>query len=328
MATAPLLSVVIPTFKRPVTLRRAIDSAFEAVADGELEVVVVPNGHDDSWKRTAAGYASDSRVKWHYLATGGASGARNHGLAAATGKYVRFLDDDDVLYPSAAQQLQALDDERGDISTGPLNNVYPGNSVDSVTGVPDSADFVTAALRITTVGMCQGSVFRTDLVRACAWPTNAVLYDDYIWMLEVAKHREWNWKRWTTPVAAYMHHFDERLSYARRSGSNSEQVITAILALYESLQRQSRDSAQRRRAVAGALLTHAHSAFPAAPLRLTRAIRTAREIDAGAAPLQAIFERHPKIARHVALAEWAALLPRYLTRGWRRLGWRARRFIH
>src|SRR3546814_8013731 len=60
----PLLSVIIPTYKRPQYLPRAINSAVQAAPDGDVEVIVVPNGPDDSWKNVAKKYQSEPRVQW------------------------------------------------------------------------------------------------------------------------------------------------------------------------------------------------------------------------------------------------------------------------
>ena len=104
----PIISVVIPTFRRPALLNYAISSALTAAPDGDVEVIAVPNGPDDSWKSVAQTFADDGRVKWYELAIGNACGARNYGLTKAQGKYVRFLDDDDYLYPAAAEQLMII----------------------------------------------------------------------------------------------------------------------------------------------------------------------------------------------------------------------------
>ncbi|MDU7564520.1 MAG: glycosyltransferase, partial [Acinetobacter baumannii] len=59
MERSPLLSVVIPTFGRPEFLTRAIDSALQAVVNNsEVEVIVVPNGKDDSWREIAEIYSN------------------------------------------------------------------------------------------------------------------------------------------------------------------------------------------------------------------------------------------------------------------------------
>jgi len=87
------LSVIVPTRDRPELLRQALASirAVEA-QDFSLEILVGDNGSLQETKDVAAEFGAV-----HLLAQGvGASAGRNAGLAAASGDYIAFLDDDDV----------------------------------------------------------------------------------------------------------------------------------------------------------------------------------------------------------------------------------------
>ena len=103
--TEPLYSVIIPTYNRPDLLDRAIESAL-AQTQTPFEVVVV-----DDWSQPPADVPSDSRVRLVRLpANRGNAAARNAGLAAARGRWITYLDDDDVLLPTMAERsLAALE---------------------------------------------------------------------------------------------------------------------------------------------------------------------------------------------------------------------------
>ena len=90
----PRFSVVIPTHGRPDLLREAVGSVLaQTVAD--LECIVV----DDAGAPPAPAF-DDGRVRSIRLeANRGLSGARNAGIEVARGRYVTFLDDDDLLTP-------------------------------------------------------------------------------------------------------------------------------------------------------------------------------------------------------------------------------------
>lgn len=93
----PLVSVIIPTRNRAALLREAIESVLAVQRDGfELEPIVVDDGSGDETPDVAAAYPVV------YLRTEGlgASAARNHGMAAATGDFIAFLDDDDLWLPT------------------------------------------------------------------------------------------------------------------------------------------------------------------------------------------------------------------------------------
>lgn len=96
MSSSPLVSVVIPTRNRKDLLCRALASV-EAQHYEPIEVHVV----DDASEVPVV----ESRNLPLYVhrrdASGGASAARNVGIAAAAGEYITFLDDDDTLSPDA-----------------------------------------------------------------------------------------------------------------------------------------------------------------------------------------------------------------------------------
>lgn len=104
----PLVSIVIPTFRRPELLKqRALRSAL-AQQYLNLEVVVVLDGPDP--ETVAALHEVDPRVRIVELREKqGVSAARNAGVRHSTGEYIALLDDDDEWRPGklAAQVASA-----------------------------------------------------------------------------------------------------------------------------------------------------------------------------------------------------------------------------
>jgi hypothetical protein len=91
---APLVSVVIPTYRRPTLVKRAVQSAL-AQTYRSVEVIVVIDGVDDETGLIINGI-NDERTR--VIETGinrGPAEARNLGVQAANGTYVALLDDDD-----------------------------------------------------------------------------------------------------------------------------------------------------------------------------------------------------------------------------------------
>jgi glycosyltransferase involved in cell wall biosynthesis len=105
------VTVIIPTFRRPELLIQAIGSALsqEGVS---LEVCVVDDCPDGSARDAVLGLR-DSRVAYRRLQTpsnGRPGVARNDAWPSARGRYVHFLDDDDVVVPGAYRaHIEALD---------------------------------------------------------------------------------------------------------------------------------------------------------------------------------------------------------------------------
>lgn len=318
---SPILSVVIPTYKRPAMLDRAILSALNAAPDKGAEVIVVPNGNDTSWKIVAHKYRAESRVDWRPLDAPNACSARNFGLAHARGKYIRFLDDDDFLYPTAAEQLVQIEGTNADLCSAPLQCVHSDGQPGQIFRLPVTNDFPEAALLAGGISLTEGTIFRNAAIKDCKWPEDVVLYDDYIWMVSLATNREFDWIQTATPVGAYVQHDAARLSRVRRAAQNSRPLVASILNLHRRLHETNRSTPKREHAAATALLTHAHSAFPSCPRFLSRTIKQAREIAPNAHPSQSLFANRPWLANHLLLTEWLMVVPRLLTRGYRRATW-------
>lgn len=102
------ISVVIPAYNRAATIARCIESAL-AQDFPSFEVVVADDCSTDSTRDIVAGY-DDPRVRLVVRdRNGGAAAARNTGVAAARGRYIAFLDSDDVFLPGKlATQHAAL----------------------------------------------------------------------------------------------------------------------------------------------------------------------------------------------------------------------------
>ena len=103
---ATLVSVVIPTYRRPQLLARALRSAL-AQTHTALEVVVVIDGPDDATLDLCASLG-DPRLRTCALpAPVGGAAARNTGVQTARGSWIAFLDDDDAWLPTKLERQLA-----------------------------------------------------------------------------------------------------------------------------------------------------------------------------------------------------------------------------
>ncbi len=101
------VSVIIPTHNRCQLLELTLRSVFEQ-RNVAFEVIVVDDGSSDDTSRLLRSLGDRVRVVRHER-PGGVSAARNRGIAEARGRWVAFLDDDDLWAPDKlACQLEAL----------------------------------------------------------------------------------------------------------------------------------------------------------------------------------------------------------------------------
>jgi glycosyltransferase involved in cell wall biosynthesis len=99
-----LVSVIIPTKDRPEMLTQAIQSVLNQTFT-ELEIIVVNDGGVDVQSVISRlNTKGNITYKKHDRALD-RSAARNTGIRAARGKYIAYLDDDDIYYPNHIETL-------------------------------------------------------------------------------------------------------------------------------------------------------------------------------------------------------------------------------
>jgi glycosyltransferase involved in cell wall biosynthesis len=101
--TGALVSIVIPTRRRPQSLAVALRSAFaqQSVDPGLIELIVVDNDAEAASRPTVEALASAAPFPVNYLseARPGVASARNAALTRVSGRFIAFLDDDEEAPP-------------------------------------------------------------------------------------------------------------------------------------------------------------------------------------------------------------------------------------
>ena len=129
-------SIIIPSYRRPADLARAIDSvlAQQDVA-APFEILVVDNDAEGSAKRVVQAKAGNDRalVRYVHEPRPGISHARNTGVEHAAGRYLAFLDDDEEADPHwLAHFLDTLQRFGADAVVGPVLPQFPeGVAIDA-----------------------------------------------------------------------------------------------------------------------------------------------------------------------------------------------------
>lgn len=106
----PDVSVIIPVYGRAAMLPKAVASALAANGPIGVEVIVVDDGSPEPV--ADALHAMPARVL-RLPSNAGASAARNAGLRLAHGRYLKFLDSDDVLHAASLAAEVAHADATG-----------------------------------------------------------------------------------------------------------------------------------------------------------------------------------------------------------------------
>ncbi|MGD9383394.1 MAG: glycosyltransferase [Desulfobacterales bacterium] len=92
----PLISVIIPTYNRGWIIKEAIDSVM-AQNYRDFELIIVDDGSTDNTSDILNSYHGDILV--FRQENRGVSAARNRGIVEASGRFIAFLDSDDLWLP-------------------------------------------------------------------------------------------------------------------------------------------------------------------------------------------------------------------------------------
>lgn len=183
MASAPLVSVVIPNHNYAHYVGAAIDSVL-AQTHPNVEVVVVDNGSTDGSLETLRAYEDRCRIVAQDNL--GQSGGRNRGILESNGAFIAFLDADDVWLPTKLEAQLAcfaqrprtglvycglIETNAALVSTGTVEPLFRGDVLDAFAAHPGRAIVVggesTAVVR--REALARVGLFEPTLSISAGW---------------------------------------------------------------------------------------------------------------------------------------------------------------
>ncbi len=114
MATSEIkTSIIVPVYNAAPFLPEALDSFLAQTLKG-IEIICVDDGSTDNSAAILKKYAQkDKRLKIFSQANSGAAVARNKGIEKARGKWLSFLDADDLAHPEMIEKMYDRGEETG-----------------------------------------------------------------------------------------------------------------------------------------------------------------------------------------------------------------------
>ncbi|GGM86962.1 PfkB family carbohydrate kinase [Dactylosporangium sucinum] len=203
----PRLSVILPTRDRPETLRAALASVAAQRRD-DTEVVVVNDGGAPV-EPVLDEFRSHLDLRLiTLLAEHGPSAARNHGIEAARGEYLSFLDDDDVYLPGHLESaLTAL--AAGDADAVYATAGVSRRRVDPIAAEPPELphafdfSFHDGFLSVLNYIPPTGLVVRADLAEAMRFDPDLRIGEDWDLWLRLSRHRGYRFRHLDRLGAVY-----------------------------------------------------------------------------------------------------------------------------
>jgi glycosyltransferase involved in cell wall biosynthesis len=105
----PLVSIVIPAFNSSEFIVESIESALHQTYS-PIEVIIVDDGSTDDTREKLSSLIEEGKVRYQFQPNRGLAAARNVGIKIAGGKYLQFLDADDLISPTKIEkQVQRLE---------------------------------------------------------------------------------------------------------------------------------------------------------------------------------------------------------------------------
>lgn len=207
MSTAPLVSIVLPTYNRAHLLPRSIDSVL-AQTYAEWELVIVDDRSTDDTRAVVAEYLRrDPRIRYvENTHKQGCAGARNQGREAATADFIAFVDSDDTWRPHHLQSIMDLfavnDDldwiyadseivEDGVVVTRSVfRELWPTRhqlrvSRRGALSVMESDGLLEHAIQYGLYAACQSSVMRRRLFETTSFDEDLQATEDWLFALEI-----------------------------------------------------------------------------------------------------------------------------------------------
>ncbi|MGL3001276.1 glycosyltransferase family 2 protein [Flavobacterium sp. RSSB_23] len=191
-----LVSVIVPCYNQGVFLNEALDSVYNQIYT-DWECIIVNDGSTDDTEVIAQQWvARDNRYKYFYKSNSGVSSTRNFGISKSSGKYLQFLDSDDVL--DKLKILFSIDKLKEDKSneTGIVVSNFKMLSSDSKEVIPPfcklDAELFTLEnflfkWNVTFSVQMQCGFFDAKLFKTIKFPENLSAQEDWIVWIQVLK---------------------------------------------------------------------------------------------------------------------------------------------
>ena len=108
----PVVSVIIPTYNHAMYIERTLESVFQQTYKN-YEIIVIDDGSTDNTQEVIKSY--ENKITYICKENEGTAKSRNLGLKIAKGRYVAFLDSDDLWMPQKLELQVTLLDKNIDI---------------------------------------------------------------------------------------------------------------------------------------------------------------------------------------------------------------------
>lgn len=178
-----LISVIVPVYNVEEYLDKCIKSILVQTYKN-MEVILVDDGSTDKSGELCDRLAlKDNRIKVYHKGNGGLSDARNFGIDRSHGKYLTFIDSDDIIAEDMVEELYGLlKENNGDISICDPVHIFSSNDYKFESGtkvqVFDNEEAIIEMLYQTSfLVSAWGKLYKKELFDNINFP-KGILFED------------------------------------------------------------------------------------------------------------------------------------------------------
>jgi len=294
----PLISIIIPTTGRPQFLPRAVNSALARMDSKDVEVIIIPNGPDETWQESLRKFSNHRSVRVIRIMETNANIARNAGLTEARGELIRFLDDDDYLIPEGAiKQYQIIQSSNVDMISGSIMLIDENGKCFDIWHQPDIDDLCAAVLGPWRKCQPSAHVYRRISLGNNLWSPETNVRQDFKWLFDLCVSHELQWIKINDVVGVWQHHWGQQVSSSKSFNDIRKLTVPMLMRAYDQLKTDGRLNDIRRTAITQGLWSCVHTAFFLEPHFWFKVACQVREIIPSARPAQALYNF--PILRHI-----------------------------
>ena len=121
-----LISIIIPVYNVEKYIEKCISSVIKQTYKN-IEIILIDDGSTDNCGKLCDEYAKkDNRIKVFHQKNRGVSSARNKGIVECNGKYIGFVDGDDIIDEDMYKKLyESITKNESDLA---ICNYYPNKN--------------------------------------------------------------------------------------------------------------------------------------------------------------------------------------------------------
>lgn len=217
-----VISVIIPVYNCEKYIAECLDSVIQQTYT-DIQIIAIDDGSTDKSGEILDRYAQkDARIQVLHSPNGGASAARNAGLAHAVGEFVTFVDSDDIIEPDMYQYMLAyFSEEDVDIVHCGYTKINRDGTLKRVRGACEQYRFGSAEGMLHFIkgdlftGALWNKIYRRKILDRISFDNNIKINEDVLFNFYAFREA----RRSVFLSKTFYHYYERENASTQRTGS-------------------------------------------------------------------------------------------------------------